>query len=317
MHHTLPTDLAKTLDDLSAPRLTSYRSFFAPVDDRELYGIYCWNDAISIRFMRLIGIVEILMRNRFHRELSKFAHRPASFGTITSNNWYRYVVTDNTTTAKHLKKKTPTLHSNVPAHQVIAGMTFGFWHNLLTISTTPSGVPIPWKTIIPEIFSDHPQKSPGHWKKEHHRDQLFARIAFVNDFRNRIAHFEPLWKFGELKDEWVARTAHPVTVVEAPPADVANALRRLRLCYDRCLQLLGWLSKDRVADYKLSENHTSLMWLFTQDGLDHYRNIGRVESLRLGALTKSWGAKLAIANGRAVVVTQKSQVIGMYIPRLG
>jgi Abi-like protein len=315
MHHTLPTDLASTLDDLSAPRLASYRNFFTPTTNQELYGIYCWNDAISIRFMRLIGIIEILMRNRFHRELSKFAHCPTSFGTNTSNNWYRYIVTDNTQTAKQLKKKSGnSLSSSVPAHQVIAGMTFGFWHNLLNIAATPSGLPIPWKTIIPGIFSDHPQKSPGHWKKEHHRDQLFARLAYVNDFRNRIAHFEPLWKFGNLKDEWLTRPAHPVAVVEGPPADVTNSLRRLKLCYDRCLQLLGWLSKDRAADYKRSENHFSLEWLFTKGGLDHYREIGKIESLRLGSLTKSWGAKLAITNGRAVVVTKKSQVIGMYVP---
>jgi hypothetical protein len=318
MHHILPTDLASTLDDLSAPRLASYRSFFSPASDSELYGIYCWNDAISIRFMRLIGTIEILMRNRFHRELSKFAHRPAaSFGTPESNNWYRYVVTDDTKTANQVKKKSNwSLASNVPAHQVIAGMSFGFWHNLLNIEDTapPSVQTIPWKTIIPAIFSDHPQKSPGHWKKEHHRDQLFARIAFVNDFRNRIAHFEPLWKFGELKDEWLKRPLRPVAVVEIAPGDVATALRRLKLCYSRCLQLLEWLSKNRAADYKRSENHTSLEWLFTENALEHYRNIGDSKSVRLGSLTKSWGAKLALLNGKAVVVTKNSQVVGMYIP---
>jgi len=317
MHHLLPTDLLSTLDDLSAPRLASYRSFFIPTNDSELYGIYCWNDAISIRFMRLIGTIEIIMRNRFHRELSKYAHCPASFGTPESNNWYRYIVTDGTKTAQQVKKKSNwSLASNIPAHQVIAGMTFGFWHNLLNIQTTPSPAaqPILWKTIIPGIFSDHPQKSPGHWKKQHHRDQLFARIAFVNDFRNRIAHFEPLWKFGELKDEWLERTGHPVAVVEGAPGDVATALKRLKLCYERCLQLLEWLSKDRTADYKHSENHASLEWLFTEDALKHYRNIEESSSLRLGSLTKSWGAKLALSNGKAVVVTMKSQVIGMYIP---
>jgi hypothetical protein len=316
MHHFLPTDIASTLDDLSAPRLASYRSFFLPVDDRELYGIYCWNDAISIRFMRLIGIIEILMRNRFHRELSQFAYCPASVGTSASNDWYRCIVTDGTMTAKHLKKKCGTLTSGVPAHQVIAGMTFGFWHNLLSIKTTTTGGAVPWKSIIPKIFSDHPQKTSNHWKKEHHRDQLFARIAYVNDFRNRIAHFEPLWKFGDLKDEWLSRAAHSVTVVEGAPVDVIHALRRLKLSYDRCIQLLSWLSKSRASDYKRSDNHASLAWLFTQDAFDHYRNIGTLKTMRLSSLTKSWGGKLAFKNGRAVIVTNNSQVIGMYVPKI-
>ena len=317
MHHILPSDLTTTLADLSIPRLASYRNFFNPVDDRELYGIYCWNDAISIRFMRLIGIIEIIMRNRFHQNLSKFAYNTKSFGNDTSNNWYKYIVKDDTKTASQLKKKCKSLSSSMPAHQVIAGMSFGFWHNLIRIEKTTGNTLIPWDTIIPNIFIDHPQKMSGHWKKLHHRDQLFARIAYVSEFRNRVAHFEPLWKFGDLKDEWVNRKDHPVTIVEPAPVDAINSLRRLKICYARCLQLLEWLSKNRASDYKLSENHFSLEWLFTQDGLSHYRKIGIVEHFRVGSMTKSWGAKLAFTNGRAVVITKKSQIVGMYIPKLG
>lgn len=316
MHHFLPTDLTATLDDLSVPRLSSYRSFFTPSNDQELYGIYCWNDAISIRFLRLIGILEIIMRNRFHRELSNFAHRATSIGTADSNNWYKYIVTPGTKTAQKITKDFGTLATTVPAHQVVAKMTFGFWHNLLRIDHTPAAVPLLWKARLPSIFSDHPQRGLGYWKKEHNRDKVFARIAFVNDFRNRIAHFEPLWKFGHLMDEWLSRASHPVNIAQHAPTDVAGALARLWLAHERTVQLLSWLSVTRAADYRRSENCVALEWLFTQDGFDHYRNLGTVKPVRLSSFSRSWGAKLVLRNGKATVLTSKSQIVGMYIPVL-
>jgi hypothetical protein len=107
MHHHLPKDITAALDDLSAPRLLSYRVFFNNPSDVELYGIYCWNDAISMRLMRLIGNIEIVLRNRLHRELSRFAYVPGtSAGTQDSNDWYRFVIASGTTAAKLIGKKT-------------------------------------------------------------------------------------------------------------------------------------------------------------------------------------------------------------------
>lgn len=55
--------------DLSLPRLSSYQHFFKPESPIELYGHYCWNEAISAAFFRLIGIVEITLRNKLHSAL--------------------------------------------------------------------------------------------------------------------------------------------------------------------------------------------------------------------------------------------------------
>ncbi|SFM32402.1 hypothetical protein [Rugamonas rubra] len=315
MHHHLPNDIPAALDDLSAPRLLSYRAFFNNPSDPELYGVYCWNDAISMRLMRLIGNIEIILRNRLHRELSRFAYMPGvSTGDKDANDWYRFVITPGTKAAQLIGKQTTggLLVSTTPCHHVVAQMTYGFWPRLLQIKQNRANVVIPWDTMIPSIFPDHTKKASTYWTSQHEQDKLFVRLDLIGDLRNRVAHFEPVWKFGELKDEWIKRTNHPVTVVAPPPASPAQAIARLRLVYARTTQLLSWLSKSRAGDYMVSENHLNLDWLLSQEGFDHFRNIGNVETVRLSSLTKSWGTKLALQGRKSVLVEHKQQLIGRY-----
>lgn len=319
MQHFLPNNITEALEDISSPRLSSYRSFFkSPTDpaisDDALYGIYCWNDAISSRLMRLIGIIEIILRNRIHRELSNFAFIPGvSNGTQTSNNWYRFVIMDNTETAKLVKKKSGgSLSSNTPATKVIAGMTYGFWPRILQISHTNAHALIPWSTMIPRIFPKHQQQASTYWAVQHHQDQLFARLDLIGDLRNRIAHFEPIWKFKALKSEWIQRTGYPVVEVSPAPTNSDEAIARLRLVYTRVTQLLYWLSKDRASDYMMSENHFCLDWLLSKDALEEYKNIGSEKKFRLGSLTKSWGLKLKLRERKSFLIVDKSIPVGLF-----
>lgn len=315
MHHHLPKDITAALDDLSAPRLLSYRVFFANPSDEELYGIYCWNEAISMRLMRLIGNIEIVLRNRFHRELSRFTYTPGtSAGTQESNDWYRFVIKPGTKAAHLVTKHTTggSLVSTTPCHYVVAQMTYGFWPRLLQIRKTNAGVLIPWNTMIPAMFPDHHKKANTYWASQHEQDKLFMRLDLIGDLRNRVAHFEPVWKFGELRDEWIQRTHNPVSVVASAPSNPAEAIARLRLVYTRTTQLLSWLSKSRARDYMESENHINLDWLLSHEGFDHFRNIGKVQTVRLGSLTKSWGMKLELQGFKSVLVEHKQQPIGRY-----
>jgi len=315
MHHHLPQDIGAALDDLSEPRLLSYRIFFNNPSDPELYGIYCWNDAISMRLMRLVGDIEIILRNRFHRELSRFAFvRGVSSGDKDANDWYRFVIAPGTKAAKLIQKRTTggSLVSTTPCHHVVAQMTYGFWPNLLRIQKTPAHVMIPWNTMIPSMFPDHTKNGNTYWASQHEQDKLFMRLDLIGDLRNRVAHFEPVWKFRELKSEWIPRSNYPVVVVASAPVSPEQAIARLRLVYSRTTQLLSWMSKRRAEDYMESENHLNLDWLLSKEGFDHFRNIGNVETIRLGSLTKSWGMKLKLQAHKSVLVEHKQQLIGRY-----
>lgn len=80
-----PLNITETLEAISLSRLSSYRSMFAPSDDFELYGIYCWNEAIANGFNTLLPAVEITLRNGFHREFSKRYGKPVG---VNNTHWY-------------------------------------------------------------------------------------------------------------------------------------------------------------------------------------------------------------------------------------
>ena len=62
----------------------------------------------------------------------------------------------------------------------------------------------------------------------------------------------------------------------------------------------------------VSENHLNLDWLLSMEGFDHYRNIGKEETVKLGAFTKSWGMKFELLNRKSVLIAHKKQPIGRY-----
>jgi hypothetical protein len=318
MHHLLPSDLATALGDISTARLSSYQNFFSPANDAELYGLYCWNDAISSRYMRLLGILEIILRNRFHTTLSQYAWNPSSsLGTEHSNDWYMKLYTpfasgSSSTSDRNLKKKIGSMAAPASPNKVIAGMTYGFWPHVLDKLNDNSGVAVPWGTLIPTILPNHHQRDATYWGVLAHQDALFARIELVGELRNRVAHFEPLWKFGAEMSETRDRPHHPRTVVAPAPVTVPDALKRLQRSYRKTTQLLHWLSKARAAEYSESENHQSLQWLMTEDGLKHFRTLPKHQKVRLGSLTKAWGLKSELQSTKFAVITYKKKAIGRY-----
>ena len=315
MHHILPSDLPAVLNDISAARLSSYKNFFSPGNDAELYGLYCWNDAISSRYMRLIGILEILLRNRIHLNMSYYAWGATSNGTQDSNDWYMKLYrpfTSNSTSDRSLKKKIGDQRAPASASKVIAGMTYGFWPYVLDKTLDISGAPVPWETLIPAIAPGHHQRSSTYWGKLAHQDELFARIMLVGDLRNRVAHFEPLWKFGDEMSETRDRPNAPRTVVTNAPSTIDDSLARLHKSYRQTTQLLHWLSKARAADYAESENHQALTWLITKAGLNHFRSLPTYNEVKLGSLTKSWGLKEELKTQKFARVTHKRTLIGRY-----
>lgn len=317
MHHILPSDLNSALDEISTARLSNYNTFFSPISNEELYGLYCWNDAISSRYMRLIGILEIILRNRFHTALSNYAwNSVVSNGTIDSNDWYMQLYqpfTGGTTQSdRSLKKKIENPAAPATPNKVIAGLTYGFWPHLLDRTHNNLGNPVPWDTLIPAIVPNHHQRAPTHWAVLDHQDGLYARIQLVGDLRNRVAHFEPLWKFGNELSETRDRPGIPRTVISPAPQNIPQCLQRLQKSYQKTTQLLHWLSKSRAKDYSESENHQSLRWLMTEDGLKHFRNLGAHQQYRLGSLTKAWGLKLKLRKHPFALITHKQKPVGRY-----
>lgn len=323
MHYVTPVSLANSLDDISQPRLSSYRTFFNPNSDVELYGTYCWNEALSSCFMRLIGVLEISLRNRFHAALSARVWTPGvSNGSPSSNDWYNHLPLVQKS-VDQVKKMThewrngmmvPKLHPPSP-NKVIAGLTYGFWSKLLDVPRDNNGVPLDWAQLLVQIVPNHHQKSLTYWQKQPHQDALYARIELVGDLRNRVAHFEPIWKLKELKEEKRRRKHQPAPAIIAPaPATPADAILRLQELYRRTSQLLFWLSKDRAADFADSETNHFAYYLMTDEALARYQQPFPKREERLSCVTKSWGLKLKLRGKAPVWISDKDKLVGRFYP---
>ncbi len=323
MHYVTPSSLTKSLDDISQARLSSYRSFFAPKDDAALYGIYCWNEAVSSCFMRLIGVLEISMRNRFHNALSTRLWDPArSSGTQASNDWYNRLPLgkksdDQIKAMTHVRHKGVQVPKRKPPspNKVVAGLTYGFWSKLLDVHADNAGQKIDWGKLLLEIVPNHHQRTEAYWGKQAHQDALYARIDHVGDLRNRVAHFEPLWKLPELKEEKRERSGQPKPAIIAPaPATPSDAILRLQELYWRTNQLLHWVSKERAADFADSETNHMAHYLLTEEALKWYQQPLPRQDARLSTVTKSWGLKLKLRGKAPVWVSDKSKIVGRFYP---
>jgi hypothetical protein len=274
------------LATISQPRLSSYRRFFSPRDDSELYGLYCWNDAISQRFFRTLALTEIAIRNQFHTALS------TQYGVVGgpgSKDWYNFLAlnkisADKIKSVTH-RKSHGTYIPRMPApspDDVVSKLTFGFWPHLLDTARDALGAPVPWNSLLPQILPGHRQRHPTYWATQAAQDALFARIDLCNGLRNRIAHHEPLWKAGDLHTESRFRSNRPLTVVAPTPTTVTDALVRLNLVYSRTMELMQWLSPALASSHVVSDAYISFKGLATQSAVDTFKMLRPVEQFDLG-----------------------------------
>jgi len=187
-------DYQKLLLSISLARSAPYRSFFRCTSDKETVGAYFWGQAIAAAFQPTLGMYEVALRNAIHREAS----RMSSKGTSDSYPWY-----DN-----HLKEALPTrgktrdkvedvlcdkfnvrLAIQPSPDQVVASLSFGFWTSFLT-GLTQRQQPV----LLTRVFAAHPHSKPAHWSYSANVEQLMTKLKGIQDLRNAVAHYEPIWK---------------------------------------------------------------------------------------------------------------------------
>ncbi|MBS8241673.1 hypothetical protein DYI22_14355 [Marinobacter lipolyticus] len=308
-----PKNITQTHQDISVARLSSYKSMFVGTDDQELYGVYCWNEALSAALFRLIAITEVVMRNRFHSALSQALYSPsASIGTTHSNDWYNQVTlppksADKIKQQTHYRKNgNYILRPRQPTpNDVVSKMTFGFWPKLLD-------APLSWENLVPAIVRGHRHQSANYWKKQKHLDAFYARLDLVNRLRNRIAHFEPVWKQANMLEERRQRAGYQPKVELSAPSTPMQAIGMLQLKHERATELLRWLSPSRFTDYERSYVLAHFEWLCSPEGLDAYRDFKPGQTLPITRFKRDLNS-LCRAKTK-VTVTRKKVGVGTYYP---
>lgn len=272
-------DIVAAAAALSAPRLSSYKRFFLVSSDEDAYGIHRWNEALSGFIFKCVSTTEIVLRNRIHEVMS--AHYGTA-GWVGSRDWYNHIQLGPVSVQKiqevtHIcrRGRPPAPRSPAPTpDDVISRQTFGFWTTIFEAQTDIAGRSIKWPDLFPQIFVGHRQRVASYWGVAQ-RDGVLARLKTCNNLRNRIAHHEPLWKWGELKEEKMPRRGSPPPMTVAlGPRTPQEAMDRLTLMHDRIVELLGWCSPSLRKAYLQTEAYAQFKSINSLTGLRYYQEHG-------------------------------------------
>jgi len=243
--------------------------------------------------MQLIGTVEIILRNRIHEALVKELRLNLPNHQQLDDRWYSYINSEPETISKlnaALKNRNGRAKRPEPSsNQVISKMSFGFWPNILKNTTFFSiqnhNYRIDWDRCFKSIFPGLHSENQGFWNSFANRERVIARCFTVNSIRNRVAHFEPVWKFGLDPSEVIER--HGVRKTYGiKPANTLEMIQRLSREAFRIKELLSWLSPESGISYDSSENNREITWLISENAINSFIEHRNAKSISMNSFSK-------------------------------
>lgn len=217
---------------IGQPRLKPYKDFFRCSSNQELAGVYLWGQAVAAAFQPTLGMYEVVLRNGIHLQASRLSSKYTS----DSCPWYDYTSSSSLTIKGRTRDKIDSVLCDVRGRRlasqpapdtVVAALSFGFWPNFL------SGLSAAEQTVLlTKIFHAHPNSSPKHWGRSQNVLQLITTLKNIQNLRNAIAHYEPIWK------------RHRLTGSEL---DWTQSVRSLRLKHAEIMRVMAWCCPQSAA----------------------------------------------------------------------
>jgi hypothetical protein len=317
-----PNSVPAVVLAISRPRLSNYVKFFGCTDDSSTLGLYQWNEDVSSRLFRLVSLIEVVLRNQLHGALS--SHFGVA-GASGSKDWYNHLALSSKSKDKiravaHTKKHgawVPRIPTPKP-DDVVSKLTFGFWVNLLGVQQSSAGTAVPWGPILLQVAPGYRYRSLAFWIKPTNQDLLFGRLDLVNAIRNRLAHHEPVWKFGQLMEEGRDRPNHQLQIIAPAPTSPAEAIARLQIIFRRCIELLLWLSPPMHREFTRSQGYLECLALLSESALETYRNRRPCADLDLGKFDRLRTLRKALKYSKRhripAVVNDAGRQLGHWTP---
>lgn len=297
-----PTDVSPFIGAISAIRLSNYKSYFATVDDQDLYSCYQWNGELSRAFLPLIHLVEVTLRNSYHRALS--AHYSQAHTGVMSDSYRWYLHTNFARGSQKTLEKAAGGRGVLPTSKpddVVSKQTFGFWTNILAEPTTP------WGPVLQVVFPN----TTKNWSLGRNQDFLTCRKRLINDMRNRISHWEPVWKQSDLMEERILRTgSSPLRVYAPATTNPTQSIARMLLIHDRTMSFLEMMNRDLANAYKDSYSYEHFAWICSEAGLESFRGYERRKQMSMSNAKRSFSSIMAsksiltVTNGKTRVRIQ-------------
>ena len=181
--YTDASKLANVVSHLTPDRLTRYLAASLG-DTKRAIELYVWNTAISSAFYFPLQTLEVGLRNGLH----------AALGNTFGAAWHdtpEFLATDSTggLATDIQRAKDELIERNKPPDtpHLVASLTFGFWAQL-TSSRFETDL---WLPCLHRAFPNYIKVE----QKPLRRGQVSKKIKKLNEFRNRIAHHEPIFHY--------------------------------------------------------------------------------------------------------------------------
>jgi len=191
----------------SPERLEAYREEGA--SDLETLVNYFWNMELSEALYPGLQAFEIALRNSIHTALTDRFHDDMWFdrpGLLLE--WQVGAV-------KQAREELDKHHKLHESGRIVAELHFGFWHSMFNrpyedVLWYPDGA-----ALLDVVFPHLPR--PLRTRKE-----IWKRIDRIRRLRNRVFHYEPIWKKRDLDD--LGTHVHEMLAVISPELEAVVAL---------------------------------------------------------------------------------------------
>jgi hypothetical protein len=268
------------LSHFAAPRLATLQTFFKTTSNNDLLGCYAWNQAVAAGLFPVLVDIEVAIRNSLHVALSQH------YGGVDSFNWMLPVpnpahavnpAAPSTLPSRHslsstTRRELVSLANTVqmrkgPSHivtpdDIIAGLHFGFWEQLikgLAHASHPAGLQA---SILSVVFPHAPVTAAIPHGHATFRNQVANLLKRIRDVRNRVGHHDALWQTPEFD------LSGNIGFVPRRPRHTVSSL--LQFC-TRLHQVAGWIDPEIQRHLHTSDHWASLQALLSREALAAYR----------------------------------------------
>lgn len=169
---------------LSPARLAAYQRH---PDERKraVFGRYRWNMALCAAIQPCLHYVEVALRNSLNSSFSaRFASSP----------WYeassRLLHPEEQQAVFRAKQELRRRGKSDTSDPLVAELSFGFWTRLLSRPYEGSL----WPSLLSAVFPHIP-------RRRRTRVEVARRFNRIRHLRNRVSHHEPIWHWGDLKQQ--------------------------------------------------------------------------------------------------------------------
>ena len=169
---------------LSGERLEKYIAHASRYQSCHPIEIYTWNAALS---ESLYPTLEVALRNAIHR---------AMVDHFKTEDWLiipDFLCSTEQQVVKQAIQKLKKRKKEPTIGRIIAELKFGFWTTLFDKRYEQ----ILWIPIIKDVF-------PKLERRKRTRKNLSRLFNKIRNLRNRVFHYEPIWHWQDLKEQYQA-----------------------------------------------------------------------------------------------------------------